>query len=650
MSYPHLFRPFKIKDLLIPNRILMAAMGNNLSGAQGVVTPRTMAYYLERAKGGVGMIITEAVAVSLAGRHRAGGLVLYDGSHEDGLGRLAEAIHTAGSKVAIQLNHGGRLVDPKISGGRVVAPSGIPAVPGRPLPQPLTIEEIQETITDFAQAAQRGAKLGFDAIEIHGAHTYLIHQFFSPRSNLRKDEYGGSLENRMRFPLEVAKAVREAVGYRLPVIFRLSAEEGEQDGYALEEALALGKQLRNAGVDILHVSAGTTERPESSLYCIQPGAMPEGCLIHFAERFREEVGPPVIGVGRIISPDIAEHFLEENKIDLVAMGRGLLADPEWPNKVSNNIRGPIRRCIGCNLCIEAISHQEPITCTVNPLTGNEDRLPLRGASVSKKIAVVGAGPAGLEAACTASFLGHQVLLYERKDRIGGQLCEAATPPHKNLLKFLIDYYEDRLAEMDVEVHLGEELTERTLAGKEVDVVVVATGSRPIRPSIPGAEQPCMVMARDVLLGLSPVGKNVLVVGGGFVGSETAEFLAEQGKKVWLIEMLDDIALNVEPRTRVLLLQRLERLEVETRTGCKLQSINRDYVVVEVNGERKTMTVDSVVLAIGYEPNRDLETKLQKGGWKVISIGDSRSPGNIKEAVHQGFLAAYEELEDIAKRT
>jgi pyruvate/2-oxoglutarate dehydrogenase complex dihydrolipoamide dehydrogenase (E3) component len=204
--------------------------------------------------------------------------------------------------------------------------------------------------------------------------------------------------------------------------------------------------------------------------------------------------------------------------------------------------------------------------------------------------------------------------------------------------------------MDVEVHLGEELTERTLAGKEVDVVVVATGSRPIRPSIPGAEQPCVVMARDVLLGLSPVGKNVLVVGGGFVGSETAEFLAEQGKKVWLIEMLDDIALNVEPRTRVLLLQRLERLEVETRTGCKLQSINRDYVVVEVNGERKTMTVDSVVLAIGYEPNRDLETKLQKGGWKVISIGDSRSPGNIKEAVHQGFLAAYEELEDIAKRT
>lgn len=625
----------------------MAAMGNNLSGAQGVVTPRTAAYYLERARGGVGMIITEAVAVSLTGRHRAGGLVLYDPSHEEGLRRLAEAIHSAGSKVAIQLNHGGRLVDPKISGGRVVAPSGIPAVPGRPLPQSLTIKEIQETISDFSRAARRAVELGFDAIEIHGAHTYLIHQFFSPRSNLRKDEYGGRLENRMRFPLEVAKAVREAVGYRLPVIFRLSAEEGEEDGYALEEALALGKKLSEAGVDILHISAGTTERPESSLYCIQPGAMPEGCLIHFAERFREEVGPPVIGVGRIISPDIAERFLEENRIDLVAMGRGLLADPQWPNKASNKIQGPIRKCIGCNRCIEAISHQEPITCTVNPLTGNENRLPLRRPSESKKIAVVGAGPAGLEAACTASFLGHQVLLYEKEAKIGGQLWEAAIPPHKGLLKSLIDYYESRLAATDVEVHLEEEFTEGTLAGKEVEVVILAAGSRPIRPPFPGADQPHVAMARGVLLGLSSVGQTVLVVGGGLVGCETAEFLAEQGKKVRLIEMLDDIALDVEPRARVLLLQRLEELGVDIRAGYKLRSINHDNVAGEVKGRPMKMHVDSVVLAIGYEPDRELEAKLQKGGCKVITIGDCRTPGNIKEAVHQGFQAAYEDLENIA---
>jgi 2,4-dienoyl-CoA reductase-like NADH-dependent reductase (Old Yellow Enzyme family)/thioredoxin reductase len=625
----------------------MAAMGNNLSGAQGVVTPRTMAYYLERARGGVGMIITEAVAVSIAGRHRAGGLVLYDGSHEDGLRQLVETIHNVGSKVAIQLNHGGRLVDPKISEGHVFAPSEIPAVPGKPVPKSLTIGEIQETISEFARAAKRSVELGFDAIEIHGAHTYLIHQFFSPRSNLREDEYGGSLENRMRFPLEVAKAVREAVGSRLPIVFRLSAEEGEKGGYALEEALSLGKQLRDAGMDILHISAGTTERPQSSLYCIQPGAMPEGCLIHFAERFRDEVGPPVIGVGRIISPDIAERLLEENRIDLVAMGRGLLADPEWPNKASNKIHGPIRKCIGCNRCIEAISQQEPITCSVNPLTGNENRLPLRRPSRSKKIAVVGAGPAGLKAACTASFLGHQVLLYEKEAKIGGQLREAAIPPHKGLLKSLIDYYESRLAETDVEVHLEEEFTEGTLAGKEVDVVVVATGSRPIRPSIPGAEQPCVVMARDVLLGLSSVGQTVLVVGGGLVGCETAEFLAEQGRKVRLIEMLDDIALDVEPRARVLLLQRLEELGVDLRAGYKLQSINHDNVEAEVKGRLMKMHVDSVVLAIGYEPDKELEARLQKSGCKVITIGDCRTPGNIKEAVHQGFQAAYEDLENIA---
>ena len=642
MSFTHLFKPFQVKDLVISNRILMAAMGNNLSGAQGVVTPRTTAYYLERARGGVGMIITEAVAVSNEARHRAGGLVLYDTSHEDGLKRLAESIHNAGSKVAIQLNHGGRLVDPKISGGRVVAPSGITAVPGRPLPQPLTIKEIKEVVLDFARAAERAVELGFDAIEIHGAHTYLIHQFFSPRSNLRKDEYGGSLENRMRFPLEVAKAVGEAVGSRLPVIFRLSAEEGEEGGYAIEEALALGKKLREAGVDILHISAGTTERPQSSLYCIQPGAMPEGCLIHFAERFRMEVGPPVIGVGRIVSPDIAERFLEENKIDLVAMGRGLLADPEWPNKASNKVQGSIRKCIGCNRCIETISHQEPIACTVNPLTGNENRLPLRRPSVSKKIIVVGAGPAGLEAACMAAFLGHQVVLYEKENRVGGQLWEAAVPPHKGLLKSIIDYYESRIAETDVEIHLGEEFTEKTLEGKEVDVVILAAGSQPSRPSIPG-----VVLARDVLLGLSPVGKDVLVVGGGLVGCETAEFLAEQGKNARVIEMLDDIALDVEPRTRVLLLQRLERLKVDTRTDCKLLTINHGSAIVEVNGERMTMTVDSVVLAIGYEPNGELKARLQKGGWKVIAIGDCRRPSNIKEAIHQGFLAVYEGLEGMA---
>ena len=646
MSYLHLFRPFKIKDLAIPNRILMAAMGNNLSGAEGIVSPRAMAYYVARARGGVGMVITEAVAVSLVGRHRAGGLLLFDRFHEEGLRRLAEAIHEAGSLVAIQLNHGGRLADPTITGGRIVAPSNIPAVPGAPVPLAMGLDEIKETVSDFARAAERAVGLGFDALEIHGAHTYLIHQFFSPRSNQREDEYGGSLENRMRFPLGVAKAVREAVGDRFPMLYRLSAEEYEAGGYTIEEALALGRELRNCGVDIVHVSAGTTERPQSSLYCIQPGTMPEGCLLPLAERFRKEVGPPIVGVGRLTSPEISEQLLKEGKIDLVAIGRGLLADPEWPHKAENKVSGPIRKCIGCNRCIESISHQEAIMCTVNPLTGNEHKLRSRKASKPKKIAVVGAGPAGLEAACTGSFMGHRVLLYERQNRVGGQLWEAAAAPRKHILKSLINYYESRLAETDVELHLEEEFSEKTLKEKKVDAVVLATGSRPNRPSIPGLDHSHVTVAREVLLGLSRVGKTVLVVGGGLVGCETAEFLADQGKKVVLIEMLHDIALGVEPRTRVLLLERLERLKVDIRTGCKLQAVNGVNVLVEVGGKGETITAESVVLATGYEPNNALALSLPEREYKVKTIGDCWAPSNIKEAIHQGFHVMYEGLEDL----
>jgi 2,4-dienoyl-CoA reductase-like NADH-dependent reductase (Old Yellow Enzyme family)/thioredoxin reductase len=590
----------------------MAAMGNNLSGADGIVTPRTRAYYLERAKGGVGMIITEAVAVNLTGRHRAGSLCLFDGSHEDGMRKLVEDIHHAGSKVAIQLNHAGRLVDPKVSGGRVVGPSEIPALLGNISPSPLTVKEIQKTVSDFARAAQRALTLGFDAVEIHGAHGYLIHQFFSPRSNQREDHYGGSLKGRMRFPLEIVKSVRESVGNHLPIIFRISAEEYEEGGYALAEAISLGKALRDAGVDILHVSAGTTERPQSSLYTIQPQALPEGCLIQFAERFRKEVGPPVIGVGRIASPELAERLLMENRVDLVASGRGLLADPQWPNKAAGKTKGPIRRCLACNRCVETITNQNPIACCVNPLAGNENRFTLKKTGRPQKIALVGAGPAGLEAACTAASLGHRVL--------------------------------SRLAQSEIEVHLEEEFTETTLQGQTVDAVILATGSCEIRPSIPGANQSHVHTAREVLADPSTLGEKILVTGGGWVGCETAEFLAHEDKTVRLIEMMDDIALDVESRTRVLLLQRLARLGIEITTGCKLKSIGRDDIVAEVQGREIRIPVETVVLAVGCRANTELEIKLKESHYKVHTIGDCRDPANIKAAVHQGFRVICEHLE------
>ena len=622
----------------------MPAMGNNLAGPDGMVTPRTRAYYLARAKGGVGMIITEAVAVNLSGRHRAGGLCLFDESHEDGMRKLVEDIHLAGSKVAIQLNHAGRLVDPEVSGGRVVGPSEIPTVLGKTLPRPLSVKEIQQIVSDFARAAQRALLLGFDAIEIHGAHGYLIHQFFSPRSNQREDQYGGDLKGRMRFPLEIVKSVRQSVGNHMPVIFRISAEEYEPGGYSLTEAIALGKALKDAGADILHVSTGTTERAQSSLFVIQPQALPEGCLIQFAERFRKEVGPPVIGVGRIASPEIAERLLAEDRVDLIASGRGLLADPQWPNKAAGKTRGPIRKCLACNRCVETITNQNPIACCVNPLTGSENDYPLKKTSKPQKIVLVGAGPAGLEAACTAASLGHRVLLYEKEDRIGGQLWDAAIPPHKAGLKNLIRYFETRLAQSKVEVHLAEEFTANTLQGKTVDAVILATGSCAIRPPIPGMNQPHVLTARRALADPSSLGEGILVVGGGWVGCETAEFLADKGKAVRLIEMLNDIALDVEPRTRVLLLQRLARLGVEITTGCELKFINGDDIIAEVEGRELRIPADTVVLAVGCRANTELENKLKANHYKVYTIGDCRDPANIKAAVHQGFRVIIESLE------
>ena len=644
MPYSHLFKPFKVRNLVIPNRILMAPMGNNLSGTEGIVTPRTRAYYLERARGGVGMIITEAVAVNLTGRHRAGSLCLFDSSHEDGMHRLVEDIHQAGSKVAIQLNHAGRLVDPKVSGGRIVGPSEIPAISGKTLPKALSIGEIQQTVSDFARAARKALLLGFDAVEIHGAHGYLIHQFFSPRSNQRDDRYGRNLKGRMRFALEIAKFVRESVGDHIPTIFRISAEEYEEGGYSLAEAISLGRALRGAGVDMLHVSAGTTERPQSSLYVIQPQALPEGCLIQYAERFRKEVGPPVIGVGRIASPEFAERLLAENRVDLIASGRGLLADPQWPNKAAGKTKGPIRRCLACNRCVETITNQNPIICCVNPLTGNENSFALKKTSRPQKIALVGAGPAGLEAACTAASLGHRVLLYEKEHRIGGQLWDAAVPPNKASLKNLISYYESRLAHSEIEVHLGEEFTEETLRGQTVDAVILATGSCATRPAIPGVNQPHVLTARDVLAHPSRSGERIVVVGGGWVGCETAEFLAHKGKTVRLIEMLDDIAMDVEPRTRILLLQRLERHGIEITTGCQLKSVGTDDIVAEVAGRQLRIPVDTVVLAVGCRANTELEIRLKKSHYKVYTIGDCRDPANIKAAVHQGFRVICEQLE------
>ncbi|MEW5911832.1 MAG: FAD-dependent oxidoreductase [Thermodesulfobacteriota bacterium] len=647
MPYPTLFSPFQLKGLVMPNRILMAAMGNNLSDAQGLLTRRSLEYYLARARGGVGMIITEAVPVSLTARHRASGLCLFLPEHEEGMGRLAEAVHREGGKICIQLNHAGRLADPAVCGGQAVCASALPARPGAAMPRAMSLPEIQQTIADFGRAAQRAVELGFDAIEIHGAHGYLLHQFFSPRANQRQDHFGRDLEGRMHLPLEVAREVLAQVNGRLPVIYRLSAEEYAHGGYGLADSLELGRRLRQSGVELLHVSAGTGDSAASSTYVIQPRALPEACLIPFAEAFRRELGPPVIGVGRIARPELAERLLAEGKIDLVAMGRALLADPEWPRKVQGLAQGPLRQCIGCNRCIEAVTSQKPITCTVNPLAAREAEAALGPAAPRRRVAVVGGGPAGLEAACTAAELGHRVVLLEREDRLGGQLQEASVPPHKDGLADIVAYYQARLAKDGVELFLGQAVEPQTLAGLGVEVVFLATGAQPLRLQFPGSDQANVVGAREALLGRCSLGQRVLVVGGGLVGCETAELLAGQGRQVQVVEMLPELAGEVEVRTRGLLLDRLYQAGVTTFTETTIISLQADEATVKVRGQERRLKADTVVLAVGARAERGLWESLSAGERPCHLIGDCLEPRNILHAVHEGCWVVRRELGGLA---
>lgn len=631
----------------MPNRILMAAMGNNLSDAQGTLSARSLEYYLARVRGGVGMIITEAVPVSLTARHRASCLCLFLPSHEDGMRRLSEAVHREGGRICIQLNHAGRLADPEVCGGQSVGPSAVPARAGAAVPRAMSLSEIQQTIADFGRAAHKAMELGFDAIEIHGAHGYLLHQFFSPRANRRQDQFGRDLEGRMRLPLEVAQEVLAQVGGRLPVIYRLSAEEFTPGGYGLPDSLELGRRLRQSGVDLLHVSAGTGDNAASSTYVIQPKALPPACLIPFAEAFRREVGPPVIGVGRITRPELAERLLAEGKIDLVAMGRALVADPEWPHKVQGSAEGPLRRCIGCNRCIEAVTNQQPITCTVNPLVGREAEAAPGLASLPRTVAVVGGGPAGLEAACAAAELGHRTILCEREMSLGGQLKEASVPPNKEGLAGIIQYYEARLLKSGVELHLGQEVDPLALEKIGADVVILATGAGPLRLEFPGSGQANVVTAREVLLDRCSVGERALVVGGGLVGCETAELLAGWGRRVQLIDMLPELAGEVEVRTRGLLLDRLRQAGVATITEAAITSLAGDEVTLEVRGEKRKLKADIVILAVGALPERALAESLSAGKLPYHLIGDCQRPRNILHAVQEGCWMVRRELGGLA---
>ncbi|OGK76102.1 MAG: hypothetical protein A2X51_09000 [Candidatus Rokubacteria bacterium GWC2_70_24] len=636
---PRLFSPGRMGPMQLRNRVVMAPMVVQLGSESGAVTQRTVDYYVRRAAGGAGLVIVEASYIAPEAKAYACQLGIDRDGLVPGHFELVEAIHRHGAKVAIQIHHGGGRADPALTGGVLVAPSPVAQDAHAVVPREATPQEIETLAESYARAAGRAQRAGYDAVEIHGAHGYLIHEFLSPASNRRSDAYGGSPENRRRFAGLVIRRVREAVGARFPVLFRMSAE----GGYGIETAVEIAQALEAWGVDAIHVSVGGTAPitlvpPDTS-----PMARPEGWLTGYAATLKERVSVPIIVVGEIRHPVFAEEVLAQGKADFIALGRQLLADPDWPAKAEAGRDDEIRLCISCDYCRLALLLTRPIRCLVNPEVGREREFSAFGpAAAPKRVIVVGGGPAGLEAARAAAVRGHHVTLSERSAELGGQLHLAALPPHKEKIEWLRRCLVTQARKAGAELSPSTIFRPEGLAEGEADAVVVATGARPVEEQVPGARAGQVVSAWEVLEGRPPARDlAVVVLGGRQLGCETAEFLAERGNRVTLVSRsrTAELAGDVVASYRGPLLARLRRLGVALRTRCDVREVrDGQAIVVEAGGREEAVGADLVILARGSMPEPTWLELLRTKVPEVYVVGDCVEPRMIADALYEGAWA------------
>jgi len=636
-QFTKLFEPGRIGNMELKNRLVMPPMGTNYALKDGSVTQRQIDYYEERAKGGVGLVVVELSCVdSPVGKGAARQIVIDDDRFIPDLSKLAEAIRRHGAKAAIQIHHAGRQTWARLTGNQPVAPSPIP-VSGGEQPRELTLAEIETLVNRFAEAAERANRAGFDGVEIHGAHDYLISEFLSPLSNRRRDAYGGTVENRARFLLEIIESIRKRVGRDYPVWCRLSAMEiGVEGGITLEETQVVAQLAEKAGVDAIHVSAHQVtpaRRP--------PMVQPPCIFVPLAEGIKKVVSVPVIAVGRI-TPELGEGVLRDGKADFISIGRALLADPHLPQKVAIGRMEDITPCICCLTCLDSLSwRREGVCCVVNPTLGRELEYELKPAESPKKVVVVGGGPGGMEAARVAALRGHEVVLFDDGDELGGQLLLAVKPPFKDTIDTFRRYLVGQVTKLGVELRLRQRFTVEMLSGLKPDVVVLAAGVKPFIPQIPGAHGDKVLQANEVLTG-AETGERVVVIGGELVGCETALYLVEQGKKVTIMRRGPKLATKVHQFIREPLLGRLQFKGVSMLTGVEYEEITEAGVVIRTGeGERKVIEVDTVVLAAGAVPNTELLAALQGKAARVFSVGDCAEPRGIREAVEEGYRAGIE---------
>lgn len=631
------FEPITINKLNLKNRLIVSAMVTNYCTKEGMTTEQYIAYHERKAKGGWGLIITEDYKINPT----AGGFTnlpeLWNDEQVEDHKKLTKRIHLAGGKIAAQIYHAGRETSSQVTGEKPIAPSALkdPTMPE--IPRELTKNEIHELVEQFGDCARRVKEAGFDAVEVHGAHGYLIGAFLSPFSNKRCDEYGGTLENRARFAVEIVKNIREKCGEDYPIIFRMSTNEYVHGGLQIEETKAIAMLLEKAGVDCLHCSQGVY----ASTHTIIPSFMtPKGYYVNHASEIKSVVNIPVIAVGRINDINTAESILLSNKADMVTMARASLADPELPCKVMNGNKEDVLHCIGClQGCSAESSSGNPVRCLVNPLTGMEFKYDMTPTKDVKKVLVIGGGVSGCEAAIVAALKGHKVTLIEKDKKLGGQWNAASMPIGKGDFTSFIYWQERQLRKNNVQILLNTEADAELVQLYEPDVVVLATGSRPTIPPFKGVHQDFVVTAHDVLLGKVNVGNRVVVVGGGLVGAETADLLAEQGKKVSIIELQDAIMKDGEKTPSMLLKQRLKEYDVDVYTSSSLQEIKEHQVIfVKDEIEQCIENVDTVVIAVGVKSEAEHMQEFEKLNCKMIKVGDVNKVKNGYLDIREGFEA------------
>ncbi len=665
MEFKKLFEPITINKVEIKNRIVMPSMGLAYTGNYSF-NERYRAFYRERAKGGVGLMTIGPVAID-----KVGSAPFMPGLFDDkNLQSLTDFLHELHNEtdaaLGTQLFHAGRYSFSFLTGTTPIAPSAIPSRLTRETPREMTHEDIEKVKDAFGSAASRAKAAGFDYVEILACTGYLISEFLSPLTNKRTDKYGGSLENRMRFGIEVIQKVREAVGHEVALGIRIAGNDFMKGGNTNIEAARFAAEAEKAGVDAINVTGGWHETNVPQLTT----NVPPGGFVYLARGVKEKVGVPVFASNRLGDPRVAEKALRSGACDMICWGRPLLADPELPNKVREGRIKEIIPCIACNQgCFDSIFSGGSVTCIMNPRVGREDELKIEETKKPRRVMVAGGGPAGMEFALTAAARGHHVTLYEKEDRLGGQVNLARTPPGKREFEKITDSMKDRMELQGVKINLNTPLTPEIVNENAPDVLVVASGARPMAINVPGMDKPHAVGAWDVLMEkVYDIGENVVVVGGNATGCETAYFVASlgapdpdtftflmyhaaedpqyalgllhtPGKKITVIDMVPRLAENVGRTARWSLIKGLRVMGVKLRPKTRLLEIKDNSVVVDTEKGKTAIPADTVILAMGAQSVDDLARAIKGNGIKVITIGDAKEPRKLTEAIREGFEEA-----------